>query len=70
MPWAKPHARLQNPQTKAHHGSVNLVCDGALDEHVWVSVQTISLQEVEVLEALQYSPVLNVMVLGTDEPQH
>ena len=34
--------------------AVNWVCDDAVDEHVWVSKQTISLQEAEVLEALQY----------------
>ena len=28
------------------------MCDDGLDEHVWVSVQTISCQEVKVLEAL------------------
>ena len=30
------------------------VCDDALDEHVSVSEQTVSLQEASVLEALQY----------------
>ena len=35
-------------------GAVNWVCDDALDEHVWVSEQTFSSQEVVVLEALQY----------------
>ena len=34
--------------------AVNWVCDDALDEHVWVSEQTISLQKAKVLEALQY----------------
>ena len=34
--------------------AVNWVCDDALDEHVWVSEHTISLQEANVLEALQY----------------
>ena len=30
------------------------MCDDDLDEHVWVSEQTISLQEAKVLEALRY----------------
>ena len=34
--------------------AVNSVCDDALDEHVWVPEQTISLEEAKVLEALQY----------------
>ena len=34
--------------------AVNWVCDDALDEHVWVSEQTISLQDTKVLEAVQY----------------
>ena len=34
--------------------AVNWVCDDALDEHVWVSEQTITLQEATALEALQY----------------
>ena len=34
--------------------AVNGVCDDALEEHVWVSELTISLQEAKVLEALQY----------------
>ena len=33
--------------------AVNLVCDDALDDHVWVSELTISCQEAKVLEALQ-----------------
>ena len=34
--------------------AVNWVCDNALDEHVWVSEQTIPVEEAKVLEALQY----------------
>ena len=34
--------------------AVSWVCDDALDEHVWVSELTISCQEAQVLEALQY----------------
>ena len=34
--------------------AVNGVCDDALDEHVWVPEQTISLEEAKVLEALHY----------------
>ena len=33
---------------------VKWVCDDAFDEQVWVSEQTITLQEAKVLEALQY----------------
>ena len=33
---------------------VNLVCDDALDDNVWVSELTISCHEAKVLEALQY----------------
>ena len=33
--------------------AVNWLCDDALDEHVWVSEQAISLQEAKFLEALQ-----------------
>ena len=32
----------------------NWMCDDALDEHVWLSEQTMSSQEAKVLEALQY----------------
>ena len=34
--------------------TINWVCDDVLDEHVWVSEQTLSLQETKVLEALRY----------------
>ena len=34
--------------------TINWMCDDALDEHVWVSEQTLSLQETKVLEALRY----------------
>ena len=34
--------------------AVSLVCDDALDEHVWVSEVTISCQEAKALEAPQY----------------
>ena len=34
--------------------AVNWVCDGALDDHLWLSEQTTVLQEAKVLEALQY----------------
>ena len=33
---------------------VNWVCDDAVDEHAWVSEQTMSLQGARALEALQY----------------
>ena len=36
-----------------YSGSCHLVCDDALDEHVWVSEQAIALQEATVSEALQ-----------------
>ena len=55
--------------------AVSWVCDDALEEHLCVSEQTISLQKAKVLEALQYdrksvqSPVGNVMVLCTNQPQ-
>ena len=38
------------------------MCDDALDEHVWVSEQTLSLQKAKVLEALQYDLELPCMV--------
>ena len=34
--------------------SVNLVCDGALEDHEWVSETTISMQENAILVALNY----------------
>ena len=39
------------------------VCDDALDEHVWESEQTLSLQEAKVLEALQYDFQIPCIVL-------
>ena len=47
---SKPHTKLQDLQIEIYYG----LCDDALDEHVWVSEQTTSLQEAKVLEALQY----------------
>ena len=51
---AIPHAKLQVLHILIYYDTINWVCDDALDEHVWVSELTISLQEAKVLEALQY----------------
>ena len=42
--------------------AVNWVGDDALDEHVWVSELTISLQEAQVLEALQFDLEISCVV--------
>ena len=49
-------------QDSQHVEAVNWVCDDTLDEHVWVSEQTISLQEANVLEALQYDREIPCLV--------
>ena len=57
--------------------AVNWECDDALGEHVWVTEQTISLQEAKALEAFPARcprnsvrcPVENVTVLCTNQSQ-
>ena len=46
-------ANVQKLQNVIYPGSSKVVCDDALDAHVWVSEISMALQEGKVLEALQ-----------------
>ena len=60
---SRKHARIKAPQLQIHHTeAVNLVCDDALDDHVWENERTISCQEAKVLEVLGYDVAVPCVV--------
>ena len=60
---SRTHAIINAPQVQIHHmEAVNLVCDDALDDHVWENERTISCQEAKVLEVLGYDVAVPCVV--------